>query len=135
MKEVSSNIPSVSIPVFEACIPEHLLRGVKSESTKWMIEQVSEMQQGNQWQNKKIHDIYEYTRKINGQVIMLKEFRSDLLRQMEAEHKLDQIRETNKKQLTKLHKIIIAMLLTVVYPLFLAQWTSEGVLKIISLLW
>ena len=131
----NSNIPSIEVPEFDACIPAYLLKNIKDGSNKWLLEQVSRMQQSNQWQNKKIHDIYEYTRKINGQVISLKEFRSNLVSQMEAEHKLEQLKQENKKQTLKLYKIICIIFLTVVYPLFLAQWTTGSVSNILKLLW
>jgi len=131
----NSSIPSIEVPEFDACIPEYLLKNMKQDSNKWLLEQVSRMQQSNQWQNKKIHDIYEYTRKINGQVISLKEFRSNLISQMEAEHRLDQLKEENKKQTLKLYKIICIIFLTVMYPLFLAQWTTGNVSNILKLLW
>lgn len=132
---MKSNIPKVEIPEFEAVIPDTLLKTVKSGSTKWMLEQVSVMKQANQWQSKKIHDIYEYTRSINGQVIELQKFKSDLLLQMENEHKIATLQEENKKHTTKLYKIIAISFLTVVYPLFLTQWTTGGVSKILNFLW
>lgn len=132
---MKSNIPKVEIPEFEAVIPDTLLKTVKSGSTKWMLEQVSVMKQANQWQNKKIYDIYEYTRSINGQVIELQKFKSDLLLQMENEHKISTLQEENKKHTTKLYKIIAISFLTVVYPLFLTQWTTGGVSKILNFLW
>jgi len=132
---MKSNIPKVSIPEFEAVIPETLLKTVKSGSTKWMLEQVSVMKQANQWQTKKILDIYEYTRSINGQVIELQRFKSDLLLQMENEHKISKLKEENKKHTTKLYKIIAICFLTVVYPVFLTQWTTGGVSRILNLLW
>ena len=132
---MKSNIPKVEIPEFEAVIPDTLLKTVKSGSTKWMLEQVSVMKQANQWQNKKIYDIYEYTRSINGQVIELQKFKSDLLLQMENEHKISTLQEENKRHTTKLYKIIAISFLTVVYPLFLTQWTTGGVSKILNFLW
>ena len=132
---MKSNIPKVSIPEFEAVIPETLLKTVKSGSTKWMLEQVSVMKQANQWQTKKILDIYEYTRSINGQVIELQRFKSDLLLQMENEHKISKLKEENKRHTTKLYKIIAICFLTVVYPVFLTQWTTGGVSRILNLLW
>lgn len=134
-KTTQSNIPTVQEPAFDACIPDHLLDKIKDDTSRWMLEQVSKMQQSNQWQNKKIHDIYEYTRKINGQVISLSEFRKDLLMQMEAEHRLDKLQQENKAHTTKLYKIIAICFLTVVYPLFLTQWTTGGVSKILNFLW
>ena len=134
-QDSNSSIPSIEVPEFDACIPEYLLKNMKQDSNKWLLEQVSRLQQSNQWQNKKIHDIYEYTRKINGQVISLKEFRSNLISQMEAEHRLDKLKEENKRQTLKLYKIICIIFLTVVYPLFLAQWTTGNVSNILKLLW
>ena len=134
-QDSNSSIPSIEFPEFDACIPEYLLKNMKQDSNKWLLEQVSRLQQSNQWQNKKIHDIYEYTRKINGQVISLKEFRSNLISQMEAEHRLDKLKEENKRQTLKLYKIICIIFLTVVYPLFLAQWTTGNVSNILKLLW
>lgn len=133
--EKSSNIPTVYEPTFKACIPDHLLDKIKDDTSRWMLEEVSKMQQNNQWQNKKIHDIYEYTRTINGQVVSLLEFRKDLLVQMEAEHKLDKVKQETKTHTTKLYKIIALCFLTVVYPLFLTQWTTGGVSKILNFLW
>lgn len=132
---MKSNIPRVQIPEFQAIIPESLLKNEKSGSTKWMLEQVSVMKQANQWQNKKIQDIYDYTRSMNGQLIELQKFKSDLLLQMENEHKISIITEENKKHTTKLYKIIALCFLTVVYPLFLTQWTTGGVSKILNFLW
>ncbi len=130
-----SNIPSVYQPTFEACIPDHLLDKIKDDTSRWMLEEVSKMQQNNQWQNKKIHDIYEYTRTINGQVVSLLEFRKDLLMQMEAEHRLDKVKHENKTHTTKLYKIIAISFLTIIYPVFLMQWTSGSITEFFKLLW
>lgn len=131
----STNIPAVSEPAFSACIPNHLLDKIKDDTSRWMLEEVSKMQQNNQWQNKKIHDIYEYTRRINGQVISLLEFRKDLLMQMEAEHKLSKIQQENKNHTVKLYKALAIIFLTIVYPLFLAQWTAGSVTEFFKFLW
>tara|TARA_A100001015_G_C14939122_1_gene691795 strand:+ start:954 stop:1370 length:417 start_codon:yes stop_codon:yes gene_type:complete len=130
-----SNIPSAVEPVFEACIPEHLLNKIKDETNRWMLEEVSKMQQNNQWQNKKIHDIYEYTRTINGQVVSLLEFRKDLLMQMEAEHKLNKVKQENNTHTTKLYKVIVLAFLTIVYPLFLMQWTTGSITEFFKFMW
>ena len=133
--EPESNIPSVYEPTFKACIPEHLLDKIKDDTSRWMLEEVSKMQQNNQWQNKKIHDIYEYTRTINGQVVSLLEFRKDLLMQMEAEHKVDKVKQESKTHTTKLYKIIVIALLTIGSPLFLMQWTTGSITEFFKFMW
>ena len=130
-----TNIPHVEVPDFEACIPEALLGKVKDDTNRWMLEQVSKMQQSNQWQNKKIYDIFEYTRKINGQVISLQEFRKDLLAQMEAEHKLQKVKTETKAHAAKLYKVIVIAFLTIIYPLFLMQWTTGSITEFFKFLW
>ena len=130
-----TSIPHVEVPEFEACIPDALLGTVRDDTNRWMLEQVSKMQQSNQWQNKKIYDIFEYTRKINGQVISLQEFRKDLLAQMEAEHRLEGVKAESKAHTAKLYKVIVIAFLTIIYPLFLMQWTAGSVTEFFKFLW
>jgi len=132
---LKTSIPHVEVPEFQACIPDALLGKVKDDTNRWMLEQVSTMQQSNQWQNKKIYDIFEYTRKINGQVISLQEFRKDLLAQMEAEHKLQSVKAESKAHAAKLYKVIVIAFLTIIYPLFLMQWTAGSVTEFFKFLW
>lgn len=128
-----SNIPKVEIPEFNPAIPEHLLEPVGTDKTdtngasiKFLLEQVSIIKQNNDWQNRHIHDIYDYTRKMNGQIISLTEFKLELLKQMSVEHSLEKEREKTAQQKLKMWRAILILFGLVVYPLFLTQWKPGG---------
>lgn len=125
-----SNIPSVSIPKFQPTIPDHLLTIAEGDSTaasvRYLLEQVSIMNQNNNWQNEHIQDIFEYTRKMNGQIISLTEFKLELLKQMSVEHSLEKERERTTQQKLKMWRVILILFGVVVYPLFLTQWKPGG---------
>lgn len=128
-----SNIPKVEIPSFSPAIPEHLLESMSNDrrdsnaaSIKFLLEQTSIIKQNNDWQNRHIQDIYEYTRKMNGQIISLTEFKLELLKQMSVEHSLEKEREKTSQQKMKMWRAILLLFGLVVYPLFLTQWKPGG---------
>ncbi len=60
-----SDIPEFKIPEFKPLIPEYMLKGIKDESTQYIIEQLSIMSQQGSWQTHKIMNIHNYTKNIN----------------------------------------------------------------------
>lgn len=132
-ESVKSNIPKVQIPEFSPAIPEHLLstvaadqRDSTADSIRFLLEQTSIIKQNNDWQNRHIQDIYDYTRKMNGQIISLTEFKLELLKQMSVEHSLEKEREKTSQQKLKMWRVILMLFGLVVYPLFLTQWKPGG---------
>lgn len=132
-----SNVPEIeSVPRYEPCIPEHMLDKIPNESTKYIIEQISIMQQNRDWQNNKIQEIFQYTNKINGQVISLSEWRIDIMKQLSLEDTIEKEQVLAEKERLKLYKIIAGLFLFVVYPLFLSQWSPDSVVsQLIKSLW
>jgi hypothetical protein len=128
-----SDIPKVEIPKFSPSIPAYLLESMDNDNQrdnagaiKFLLEQVSIIKQNNEWQNRHIQDIYDYTRKINGQVISLTEFKIELLKQMSVEHSLAKEREKTNQQKIKLYRALALVMGLVVYPLFLTTWKPGG---------
>ena len=132
-----SNVPEIeSVPRYEPCIPEHMLDKIPNESTKYIIEQISIMQQNRDWQNNKIQEIFQYTNKIKGQVISLSEWRIDIMKQLSLEDTIEKEQVLAEKERLKLYKIIAGLFLFVVYPLFLSQWSPDSVIsQLIKSLW
>jgi hypothetical protein len=124
-----SGVPEINVPRYDPCIPDHMLDSINDKSTKYIMEQLSIMQQNRDWQNSKIQEIYQYTNKINGQVIALSEFKLELLKQMAVEDSLMKEQEKSKQERLKLYKIMAGVFLFVVYPLFISQWTPGSVLQ------
>jgi hypothetical protein len=125
-----SEVPEIdSIPKYEPCIPDHMLKNINNAGTKYIIEQLSIMQQNRSWQNQKIQEIFHYTNKINGQVISLSEWRRDVMKQLALEDSIEKERIQSEKERTKLYKIIAGLFLFVVYPLFLTQWSPGSALS------
>lgn len=132
-----SEVPEIStIPKYEPCIPDHMLQNINDAGTKYIMEQLSIMQQNRSWQNEKIQEIFHYTNKINGQVISLSEWRIDVMKQLALEDTIEKERVQAEKERTKLHKIIAGLFLFVVYPLFISQWTPGSALSnVIKAIW
>lgn len=135
--ENKSNVPEIEvIPKYEPCIPDHMLQSISDPGTKYIMEQMSIMQQNRSWQNKKIQEIFQYTNKINGQVISLSEWRLDVMKQLALEDTIEKARIQSEKERTKLYKIITGLFLFVVYPLFISQWTPGSALSnILKTIW
>lgn len=128
--ENKSEVPEIeNIPKYEACIPDHMLQNINDAGTKYIMEQLSIMQQNRSWQNKKIQEIFHYTNKINGQVISLSEWRIDVMKQLALEDTIEKERIQAEKERFKLYKIIAGLFLFVVYPLFLTQWSPGSALS------
>ena len=132
-----SEIPEIeSIPKYTPCIPDHMMDKVNNDSTRYIIEQLSIMQQNRSWQNQKIQEIFHYTNKINGQVISLSEWRLDVMKQLALEDTIEKERIQAEKERFKLYKIIAGLFLLVVYPLFLTQWSpGSAISDAIKALW
>lgn len=132
-----SEVPEINtIPKYEPCIPDHMLQSINDAGTKYIMEQLSIMQQNRSWQNEKIQEIFHYTNKINGQVISLSEWRIDVMKQLALEDTIEKERVQAEKERTKLHKIIAGLFLFVVYPLFISQWTPGSALSnVIKAIW
>lgn len=135
--ENKSEVPEIeTIPKHEPCIPDHMLQNINDAGTKYIMEQLSIMQQNRAWQNKKIQEIFHYTNKINGQVISLSEWRIDIMKQLALEDTIEKERIQAEKERTKLYKIIAGLFLFVVYPLFISQWTPGSALSnVIKAIW
>ena len=55
--ENKSEVPEIeTIPKYEPCIPDHMLQNINDAGTKYIMEQLSIMQQNRAWQNKKIQE-------------------------------------------------------------------------------
>ena len=132
-----SEVPEINtIPKYEPCIPDHMLQNINDAGIKYIMEQLSIMQQNRSWQNEKIQEIFHYTNKINGQVISLSEWRIDVMKQLALEDTIEKERVQAEKERTKLHKIIAGLFLFVVYPLFISQWTPGSALSnVIKAIW
>ena len=74
-----STIPHIENPKFKPSIPEYMVDKIENDETRFVIEQLSVIKQQNAWQALKVAEIYDYTRKINGKVIELEEFRQFIL--------------------------------------------------------
>ena len=135
--ENKSEVPEIeNIPKYEPCIPTHMLQDIKDPGTKYIMEQLSIMQQNRTWQNKKIQEIFHYTNKINGQVISLSEWRIDIMKQLALEDTIEKERISGELEKYKLYKIIAGLFLFIVYPLFLSQWSpGSAISDIIKSLW
>ena len=110
------------IPEFKPSIPEYMLKGIKDDANKYIIEQLSIMSQQSAWQTHKMMNIYDYTRNINGKVVDLEQFRIDLLTQLKVED------EVHKKEIkhAKHYKIAAVIFLALLYPLYLATVAHTG---------
>ncbi len=124
-----TRVPEINVPKYNPAIPDHMLDSINDKSTKYIMEQLSIMQQNRDWQNGMIQEIYQYTNKINGQVIALSEFKLELLKQMAVEDSLMKEQEKSKQERLKLYKIMACVFLFVVYPLFISQWTPGSFLS------
>ena len=128
MSKNYTSIPQLSTPDFKPAIPEYMLKGVKDDTSRYIIEQISIMSQQSSWQTHKIMNIHDYTRSINGKVIELEQFRNELLTQIKTEEELE--KQTIKMK--KHYKIAIFVFLALVYPLYLAVVSETGLSDIFA---
>ena len=127
-KKKYTNIPEITPPEFKPSIPEYMLQGIKQDSQRYIIEQISVMSQQSAWQTHKIMNIHDYTRSINGKVIELEQFRNDLISQIKTEDALDkQTAKTNRH-----YKIAAFVFLALLYPLYLTIVSENGLSDIFA---
>ena len=118
----TKQLKEFNIPEFKPSIPAYMLKDIKTESNRYIIEQLSVMTQQSAWQNHKMMNIYDYTRNINGKVIDLERFRIDLLTQIKVE---DEVHKQEMKH-NKHYKIASLVFLALLYPLYLAVVAQTG---------
>ncbi len=128
MSKTYTSIPQLSTPEFKPAIPEYMLKGIKDDTSRYIIEQISIMSQQSSWQTHKIMNIHDYTRSINGTVIELEQFRNDLLTQINTEEEIEKQTDKMKKH----YKIAIFVFLALVYPLYLAVVSETGLSDIFA---
>lgn len=108
-------------PSFRASIPEYLIKDMSGHD-RYIMEQLSVMQQQNEWQTDMVHKIYNYTKTINGKVVDLEHFRQ----RMEMEIKLDEKWESREEKLNKIKKWGLILFLGLLYPLYLTIINNTG---------
>ena len=118
----TKQLKEFNIPEFKPSIPGYMLKDIKTESNRYIIEQLSVMTQQSAWQNHKMMNIYDYTRNINGKVIDLEQFRIDLLTQIKVE---DEVHKQEVKH-NKHYRIAGLVFLALLYPLYLAIVSQTG---------
>ena len=132
-------LPEFKVPEFRPLIPEHMLQGIKDDNTKYIIEQLSVVTQQGQWQTHKLMNIYEYTEGINGKVIELDQFRTDIQTEAKIQAKLKKektsLRNQYKSNVQNKKKLYIgaaAVFILLVYPVYLAFVDSNGLGSVIK---
>jgi len=111
----------VDVPLFTASIPEYLIKDMSGHD-RYIMEQLSIMQQQSNWQTDMVNKIYNYTKTINGKVVDLEHFRQ----RMEMEIKLDEKWESREEKLNKIKKWGIILFLGLLYPLYLTIINNTG---------
>ena len=76
--EDDSTYPKIELPEFKSDIPEHLLNSVSPES-KYMLEQLSKLNQSASWMVNVLVDVNQQVRKTNGRVIALETWRDRIM--------------------------------------------------------
>jgi len=112
---------SVDVPSFTASIPDYLIKDMSGHD-RYIMEQLSIMQQQSNWQTDMVNKIYNYTKTINGKVVDLEHFRQ----RMEMEIKLDEKWESREEKLNKIKKWGIILFLGLLYPLYLTIINNTG---------
>jgi len=142
MSKEPPSVPTLDVPRFRPCTPSHLINSIDSDqnittdSVKYLLEQVSVINQYNDWVGRHVTEMYAYTRSLNNQIIPLSEFKLELLKQMSMEHSLDKEREITLRDKMRLYRVIAGLFLFVVYPLFLSQWQPGGyIFDIVKSIW
>ena len=128
MSDKHTSIPQLNIPDFKPAIPEYMLKGVKDDTSRYIIEQISVMSQQSSWQTHKIMNIHDYTRSINGKVIELEQFRNDLISQLKTEEEI--VKQENRFK--RHYKVAIFVCLSLLYPLYLTVVSSTGLVDIFT---
>lgn len=128
MSDKHTSIPQLNIPDFKPAIPEYMLKGVKDDTSRYIIEQISVMSQQSSWQTHKIMNIHDYTRSINGKVIELEQFRNDLISQLKTEEEI--VKQENRFK--RHYKVAIFVFLSLLYPLYLTVVSSTGLVDIFT---
>ena len=72
--EKDSDYPELAIPVFEAKIPDHLLKDVP-EDMKYIIQQSSLQSQSLEWLCRAMQDTNQQVRKTNGRLKVVEEWK------------------------------------------------------------
>lgn len=134
MSNEKSQLPTIVVPDFKPLIPEYMLDGIKDDSTKYIVEQLSIMTQQGQWQTHKILNIHDYTKKINGKVIELDQFRNELLTQMTVEEELDRQEKAGGTTRTRVYFAFGAVLALIVYPMYMLLMDKTGLGSILRAL-
>ena len=136
-----SDIPEFKIPEFKPLIPEYMLKGIKDESTQYIIEQLSIMSQQGSWQTHKIMNIHNYTKNINGKVIELEQWRNDIIKEIQIQEEKEKVERKASKQVEikekghkKYYKWGLIIFLAILYPLYLALVDESGLSSIFKTL-
>ena len=117
----------IDIPAFKPSIPEYMFEGMDSHD-KFMVEQISCINQQNEWQTDMVYKIYNYTKTINGKVVELEHFRQRLNMELEMDEKWD-LRQQEQK---KYKKWMLIGFLGILYPLYLTIVNHIGLVNIIE---
>jgi len=134
--EDKKNVKSIGVPVvnsdmdipkFKPNIPEYMLEGMDKHN-KFLVEQISLINQQNEWQTDMTYKIYNYTKKINGKVVELEHFRQRLDMELELDEKWHE-REKDSK---KIKKWLIIGFLGILYPLYLTLVDVVGIGKVLE---
>jgi len=128
MSDKHTSIPQLNIPDFKPAIPEYMLKGIKDDTSRYIIEQISVMSQQSSWQTHKIMNIHDYTRSINGKVIELEQFRNDLISQLKTEEEITK----RESRFNRHYKVAIFVFLSLIYPLYLTVVSSTGLADIFT---
>ena len=118
----SSNIPKLEVPEFRPSIPQYMVDNLEDNTLKFLIEQVSIIKQQNKWQSEHLAQVFDYTRKINGQVIELEKYRQS----QELNRTIKE--EVEKKKMSRKKYILpsIAVIAGIIYPLYISIFLQAG---------
>ena len=121
-----SMIPHIERPKFKPSIPEYMVDKIENDESRFVIEQLSVIKQQNAWQADKVAEIYDYTRKINGKVIELEEFRQFILNEKEKAEEVTAIVTEKDRKNRKLSVILSISFALFFYPIYISFFNGVG---------
>lgn len=121
-----SDIPHIEVPKFKPSIPEYMVDKIAKDEDRFVIEQLSVIKQQNAWQSSKVQEIYDYTRKINGKVIELEEFRQFILNEREKDEQVSAVIVEKDKKNRKLAVILSVSFALFLYPIYISFFNGVG---------
>ena len=128
MRKKSAITPPM--PIFVPDIPKHLLKNIKNPSERYLIDQISILNQQNRWQSEIIEEIHNRTGTNKDHLDDLKLFRREIREKFLIGEKLKEQKKIFNLTKAKWFKIGVYIFFGILYPLYLvlvqkAEWVKN----------